>query len=119
VVGMSGPSERAANDARTTDAQRRSQELELERSRLHDRLLETAESVRRSHEHTAETMEHLADTGPAEHASRRRRAAKWSRRLAKEEARQIAKLSGGNSREATEGRGPDDPPGTGRAKPDR
>jgi hypothetical protein len=96
VAGVSGPSERAATDARTRDAQRRSQELELERSRLHDRLLETAESVRRSYEHTAETMEQLADTGTAEHASRRRRAAEWSRRLAQEEARHIVKLRSGN-----------------------
>lgn len=91
---MARSSERARQDARTKDAQRRSQELKDERSRLHDQVIATAESVRRSHERTAETMEKLADTGPAEHATRRREAAEHSRRLAEEEARQIATLRG-------------------------
>jgi hypothetical protein len=81
------------------DAQRRSQELKRDQLLLHDRLLATAESVRRSHERTAETLENLADTGPVEHATRRRRAAERSRSLAEWEAREIAALRGGDSRE--------------------
>jgi hypothetical protein len=94
---MSGSSEPAQRDTRTTDAQRRSQELEAQRSRLHERVLETAALVRRSHQHTAETMARLAATGPAKHAARRRRAAEWSRKLADEETRQIAMLSARDS----------------------
>jgi hypothetical protein len=105
VAGMSGPGEGAEHEARTRDAQRWSRELVAERLRLHRRLLETAESVRRSHEHTAEMMERLAETGPAEHASRRRRAAAWSRGLAEEEARQIAKLKGPRFLRGTDGCG--------------
>ena len=82
------------------DAQRRSEELEEQHVRLHDRVLETAASVLRSHELTAETMRRLAETGTAEHAARRYRAAERSRRLAEEEAHQIAVLSGRDSRGA-------------------
>jgi predicted transcriptional regulator len=97
---MSEPSEHEKHAARTKDAQRRSRELEQDRSRLHDRLLETAESVLHSHEQTAETMEKLADTGSAEYATRRREAAERSRRFAEEEARQVAELRGGGFRRA-------------------
>lgn len=89
------------------DVQRRSQELEIERARLHERLLATAELVRRSHQHTAETMDSLADTGPAKYAARRRRAAEWSRGRAEDEARHIAKLKGRRrAGERAEGSGP-------------
>ena len=107
---MSGASERAKLNTRMQDAQRRSQELEQERSRLHDRVLETAASVRLSHERTAETMEYLAETGPAEYATRRRQAAERSRRLAEEEVRQIAELEERNPRERNYVSGGDDRP---------
>jgi predicted transcriptional regulator len=100
---MSGPSERARLETRMKDAQRRSRELEQEGSQLHDRLVETAESVRRSHEQTAETMQNLADTGAAEHVARRREAAERSRRFAEEEARQLAELAGRDVRERDPG----------------
>ena len=109
MIGMAGPSERARHEQTARDAQRRSKELEQERLRLQSRLLETAESVRRSHERTAETMETLAEFGPAEHATRRRRAAEWSRRLAAEEAFQIAKLRGGGHCVGTDDRSDADP----------
>jgi predicted transcriptional regulator len=105
---MSGSSEQAEHEATTNDAQRRLQELDLERSRLHDRVVEIAESVRRSHERTAQTLENLADTGPAEHATRRRRAAERSRRLAEEETRQLAQLTGQGSPESNQARHADD-----------
>ena len=85
------------------DAQRRSRELKQEGSHLHDRLVETAETVRRSHERTAETMENLADTGATEHVTRRRQAAEQSRRFAAEEARQLAELGGRAIRERDQG----------------
>lgn len=101
--------EQAACAARTKDAQRRSQELAEESAHLHDRLLETAELVRRSHEQTAEMMEHLAAAGTGEQATRRRRMAERSRRFAEEEARHIAELSKRPSREPNHGGAGDRP----------
>jgi hypothetical protein len=103
LVGMAEPGGLAGHEARMKHAQRRSLELQHERLRLHDRVLETAELVRRSHEQTAQTLEKLADTGPAEHAARRRRAAEQSRRLAEEEGREIVRLRGRRSGDGTEG----------------
>lgn len=91
---MSEPSEQNELDRRAKDVLRRTQELEDDRTRLHDRLLEIAESVRRSHEQTAEMLDALADTGLAEHVTRRRHAAEEARRLAEQEARHIAELTG-------------------------
>jgi predicted transcriptional regulator len=108
---MSRSSEHEENEARAREAQRRSRELDEERSQLHDRVIETAESVRRSHERTAETLDNLADSGPSEHAPRRREAAEKSRAFAEEEARQIAELKDRNSDEATHGSDSDDRPG--------
>jgi hypothetical protein len=105
-------SEHERQAARIKAAQRRSQELDQDRSRLHDRLLETAESVRRSHEQTAETMDKLANTGGPEHATRRREAAERSRRFAEEEARQVAELRGQDSGEQNQGTGTEDSPAT-------
>lgn len=105
VVGMAEPGRSASLDARMNDAQRKSLELEQERLHLHDRVLETAESIRRSHERTAQTLEMLADTGAAEHAARRRRAAEQSRRLAESEASEIAELKGLGSPERNRGCG--------------
>jgi len=85
--------------ARTKDARRRTQELAEDSARLHDRVLETAELVRRSHEQTAETMEHLAAAGTGEQATRRRKVAEQSRRFAEEEAGHIAGLMKRGSRE--------------------
>jgi hypothetical protein len=107
---MSGPGEQAEHEATPKDAQRWLQELEQERARLHDRLIETAESVRRAHERTAETLQNLADTGPAEHATRRRLAAERSRRLAEEEARQLAEFKGERFPEPNQGGSTDDQP---------
>ena len=108
MVGMAKQSERAKLTARTREAQDRSRELEQINWQLHDHVLETAESVRRSYEQTAETMENLADTGLARDAERRRRAAERSRHFAEEEARQIAELRGRDSRRANDGPGSDD-----------
>jgi hypothetical protein len=79
-------------------AHRRSQELKQQGVHLHEQMLATAESVRSSYERTAETLAHLADTGPAEHARRRRRAAEHSRRLAEAETRDIAEMRRRESR---------------------
>lgn len=84
--------QRDEQKTRTDEPGRRSQELQETVARLHDRLLDTAEAVRRSHEQSANAMEHLADLGRSEHRERRRRVAKHSRELAEKEARQIAEL---------------------------
>jgi hypothetical protein len=68
-------------------------------------VLASAESARRSYKQLAETTDRLADTGQAEHATRRRLAAERARRLADQEARQIAELSGEGSGPADQGRG--------------
>ena len=105
---MPEPSEQEKMAERLRKARRQSEELEQDRSQLHDRLIETGESIRRSHEQTAETMDNLADSGAAEHVTRRRRAAERSRRFAEEEARQIAELEGRTSGETNQRSGTDE-----------
>jgi hypothetical protein len=105
---MSEPGEQAERESIAQHARSRTDHLEQEAARLHREMLEIAESVRRSHEKTAETMEKLAATGSAEYTARRRQAAEFSRRLAKQEASQIAALKSRGSREP--GRGSGDQP---------
>ena len=100
---MTGPSERDELQERTKEAHRRSHQLEQDANALHDRLLETAESVRQSYERTAETMEDLAATGPAAQLPRRREAAARLRKHADDEARQIAELTARDSERANQG----------------
>ena len=74
------------------DLARRAQELADAGRRLRQDMIDTAESVRQSHERVAATMDRLADNG-GERATHRRRLAETSRQLAEEETRDIAALS--------------------------
>ena len=103
VAGMAGLREQDDFAARAKDAQRRAQELAGESAHLHDRVLQTAELVRRSHEQTAKTLEYLAAAGPAEHATRRRQMAERSHRFAEEEAGHITRLTKRSSHEPSQG----------------
>lgn len=95
--------ESSDDDARSAAAiQQHSRELEAERARLHEQVIDTAEQVRRTHEQVADTLDRLADHG-GEHAPRRRDVATRSRRMAEEETRQIAELDGRRRRSGARG----------------